>query len=446
MESQVQVLPSGKPEFDHIAKLSHTRKPPMVMLVDIENVAGFCAAQGREFDAAPIIERLATIGNPVIRHSFGDISAMPKEISKFKLRQNLQRNHVTHEDVPHLPGLKNSADIRLVVDAMHLAHTRPDIGCFVFVGHDRDFIFPMNYLRGLGRTVIGVGPSRAQVNPIYQSACDLFLFYDELAGKPVAKVAPEPARTVVTPLTVTTDNNAARLIEAIRGVEARGTTARAPVVSALMRTQCADFDPKKSHGSFKQFCQRVAETGLVQLSDLANPAFALSVTAAAEAVPVSPLADAYHVWILRKMKMSMPTTELRQSIYAAMADVLANRREQLPVPLKTLAADIGQRLPDMENVAFRILYGLFRCRALTCALSGDSFNPGVVAIKVPVEQLDLHFVVNTLSVFRRDNTGLPLDPAAWSEVFHGDTSAAQAISTIAELDNLADMGASTAGT
>lgn len=425
-----------------------TRKPPIALLVDIENVAGFCAAQGREFDVGLIVEHLATMGNPVIRHSFGDISAMPKEISKFKLRQNLQRHHVTHEDVPHLPGLKNSADIRLVVDAMHLAHTRPDIGCFVFIGHDRDFIFPMNYLRGLGRTVIGVGPSRMLVNPIYRSACDLFIYYDELAGN-IPVVAPEPTDSVVVPLAAATDDDAARLVAAIRGVEARGTVARAPLVGGLMRTLYPEFDPKKSDGSFKQFCLRVAEGGLVQLSDLSDPAFVLGVTAAppdkaaavapAEtAAPGSPLADAYHAWILQKLKMSMPSASLRQSIYVSLVAALSERRNQLPVPLKTLATDIGQGLPRMENVAFRILYGLFRCRALTCALSRDSFNPGVVAIKVPVEQLDLHFVVNTLSVFRRANTGLPLDPAAWSVVFHGDTSAAQAIGAIAELDDLAD--------
>lgn len=402
--------------------------PRMAVFVDIENFAGYCGGMGMPVDIAPELKALSQTARPVVIRSIGDIAALPQpDFNHKKIRHMLQQNHVQHEDVPHLSSFKNSADIRLVVEAMHLALTSPEISHFAIIANDRDFVPLFLKLRALGKVVMGCGPSRTRVNDYYRTACDLFHYHDELVESPKVEVPIVIQATVeVGPATA---DEIAPLLQAVRSLNEEGKEAKAPLVGGRLKTLFPDFVLQQT---FKKFCQRAAETGRIVLSNVDAPDFILTVAADLAPKPiqaetskviVTPLLEAYRGWCRDKLKIAMPTPLQRNVIYCAVADILAARQDALPIPLKTLALLVSEQMTGAEALIFRVLYGLFRCRALSCTLTGDAFNPAIVGIGVPADRLDDHFVANTLAVFIRDNTGLPFDAKAWALFFYHDERA-----------------------
>jgi len=232
------------------------------------------------------------------------------------------------------------------------------------------------------------------------------------------------------------------LLQVLQTFAAEGRQARATVVGQRLRLMFPDFDPKQT---FKNYCRRMAAKGKVVLSNLDAPDFVLatqydipdlsSPTVATESVmaPAAPTqVEIYQDWCRSKLRMAMPPPSQRNIIYCALVDIMAARRDTLPIQLKTLAQLVGEQLSGAEATAFRILYGLFRSHALVCTLTEDSFNPAIAGLGVQAEQLDSYFVANTLAVFQRDNTGLSFDAAAWSLLFYQDASAAWLIRDLCE--------------
>lgn len=441
----------------------------MAVFVDIENVAGYCGYLGVPVDITPVLTQLSRLARPIFRRSFGDISALPRPFQPYEVRRMLQQNHIMHEDIPHRPSSysKNSADIRLVVEAVALAHQRPDLTHFVIFSNDRDFIPLFNHLRELGKVVIGCGPSRAMVNEDYLNACDQFLFHDEIvavptmpaAAAPVTPVtlpaAEEPPREPVeahlpaapalppadpAPLSTHAPSDLERLLAAIHSVQAGGQMSVSPQVAGRMKQMFPDFDVKLLFGTFKRFCLLQAETGKIRLENTDRPTFLILPDDAPPSSPVEPpprfeveaeadtppLTAQYRQWVQRKMRMSMPTPLEREQLYAALEAELAARPDDAPISLKELADRAGSGTPEMKNVAFRVFYGLFRSRALLCKLTDDAFNPGVLGLKVPAAQLDTYFVNNTLNSFHHDDSGLPFDESAWSALMY-ETPASPAL-------------------
>ncbi len=89
-----------------------------------------------------------------------------------------EKGHVTLKHASYAG--KNSADIRLVVDAIDLCHTRPHLDLFAIVSGDSDFSPLVSKLREAGRGVIGVGV-KASTSRLLVECCDEFAFYDDLA-------------------------------------------------------------------------------------------------------------------------------------------------------------------------------------------------------------------------------------------------------------------------
>lgn len=440
----------------------------MAVFVDIENVAGYCGYLGVPVDITPVLTQLSRLARPIFRRSFGDISALPRPFQPYEVRRMLQQNHIMHEDIPHRPSSysKNSADIRLVVEAVALAHQRPDLTHFVIFSNDRDFIPLFNHLRELGKVVIGCGPSRAMVNEDYLNACDQFLFHDEIVAVPAIPAAAAPATPVTLPaaeeprepvaaispatpalppadqepLSTHAPSDLERLLAAVHSVQAGGQMSVSPQVAGRMKQMFPDFDVKLLFGTFKRFCLLQAETGKIRLENTDRPTFLILSDDAPPSSPVEPptrfeveaeadtppLTAQYRQWVQRKMRMSMPTPLEREQLYAALEAELAARPDETPISLKELADRAGSGTPEMKNVAFRVFYGLFRSRALLCKLTDDAFNPGVLGLKVPAAQLDTYFVTNTLNSFHHDDSGLPFDESAWSALMY-ETPASPAL-------------------
>ena len=194
------------PEHDSISPvLSPSLSNRLAVFIDIENFAGYCADMDVPVDITPVLDHLSKHhGRIQIKRSFGDVSSLPAPMfNPYRIRRMLQAYQVDHIDIPHRPSSysKNSADIRLVVEAVSLIHQRPNITHIVVVSNDRDFIPLFNHAREHGKLVIGCGPGRSNVNEIYRRACDVFLFHEDWVGtKPADGSAATAVLTAATSL------------------------------------------------------------------------------------------------------------------------------------------------------------------------------------------------------------------------------------------------------
>jgi hypothetical protein len=97
-------------------------------------------------------------------------------------------------DIPHFrQSGKNSADIRMVVDALDLCYTKTHVDAFVIISGDSDFSPLVSKLRENNKLVIGLGV-RHSTSDLFVSNCDEFIFYDDLVRKVENRAKPAPKR------------------------------------------------------------------------------------------------------------------------------------------------------------------------------------------------------------------------------------------------------------
>ena len=147
----------------------------LALFCDFENVAlGVRDANYAKFDIQLVLERLLLKGNIVTKKAYCDW----ERYKDFK--------PVMHDaafeliEIPHTrQSGKNSADIRMVVDALDLCYTKEHIDTFVIISGDSDFSPLVSKLRENAKLVIGVGVKNS-TSDLLMSNCDEFIFYDEL--------------------------------------------------------------------------------------------------------------------------------------------------------------------------------------------------------------------------------------------------------------------------
>jgi len=167
----------------------------MAVFCDFENIAlGVRDAKYAKFDIARVLERLLLKGSIVVKKAYCDWDRYkdfkgPMHEAAFELIE-----------IPHLRmSGKNSADIRLVVDALDLCYTKSHVDTFVIISGDSDFSPLVSKLRENNKTVIGVGV-KSSTSDLLMSNCDEFIYYDDLVRqeekkkqrakrKPAVKVA-----------------------------------------------------------------------------------------------------------------------------------------------------------------------------------------------------------------------------------------------------------------
>ena len=148
----------------------------LALFCDFENVAlGVRDARFPRFDMQLVLERLLLKGNIVVKKAYCDW----ERYKEFK--------SVMHDtafeliEIPHTrQSGKNSADIRMVVDALDLCYTKEHIDTFVVISGDSDFSPLVSKLRENDKLVIGVGVKNSTSDLLINN-CDEFLFYDDLA-------------------------------------------------------------------------------------------------------------------------------------------------------------------------------------------------------------------------------------------------------------------------
>jgi len=147
----------------------------MALFCDFENVAlGVRDAKYAEFDIDKVLERLLLKGAIVVKKAYCDW----ERYKEFKGRMHEAAFELI--EIPHVrQSGKNSADIRMVVDALDLCYTKSHVDTFVIISGDSDFSPLVSKLRENNKNVIGVGVKNA-TSDLLIANCDEFIFYDDL--------------------------------------------------------------------------------------------------------------------------------------------------------------------------------------------------------------------------------------------------------------------------
>jgi uncharacterized LabA/DUF88 family protein len=147
----------------------------MAVFCDFENVAlGVRDANYEKFDIRPVLERLLLKGSIVVKKSYCDWE-------RYKgFKAGMHEANFELIEIPHVrQSGKNSADIRLVVDALDLCYTKSHVNTFVIISGDSDFSPLVSKLRENAKKVIGVGVKQS-TSDLLVANCDEFIFYDDL--------------------------------------------------------------------------------------------------------------------------------------------------------------------------------------------------------------------------------------------------------------------------
>ncbi len=147
----------------------------LALFCDFENIAlGVRDAKYAAFDIQKVLERLLLKGNIVVKKAYCDWG----RYRDFKPAMHEAAFEMI--DIPHLrQSGKNSADIRMVVDALDLCYTKAHVDTFVVISGDSDFSPLVSKLRENNKTVIGVGV-KSSTSDLLTANCDEFIFYDDL--------------------------------------------------------------------------------------------------------------------------------------------------------------------------------------------------------------------------------------------------------------------------
>src|SRR3954463_6490570 len=177
----------------------------MAVFLDLENIAlGAHDADFPAFDIRKVLERLLLKGQIVVKKAYCDF----ERYKTFK--RGLHETAFELIEIPHVrQSGKNSADIRMVVDALDLCYTKSHVDTFVVISGDSDFSPLVSKLRENDKTVIGVGVKNS-TSDLLIGCCDEFIYCDALgrereqkkpaarksrAKAPAAEGAPAPKKT-----------------------------------------------------------------------------------------------------------------------------------------------------------------------------------------------------------------------------------------------------------
>ncbi|HTE40035.1 MAG TPA: NYN domain-containing protein [Steroidobacteraceae bacterium] len=168
----------------------------MAVFLDLENLAiGAREAGYSGFDIKKVLERLLLKGHIVVKKAYCDFD-------RYKdFKRGLHEAAFELIEIPHIKlSGKNSADIRMVVDALDLCYTKGHVDTFVIISGDSDFSPLVSKLRENAKTVIGVGV-KSSTSDLFINNCDEFIYYDDLARKEPTKTRrrPEPAAAAASP-------------------------------------------------------------------------------------------------------------------------------------------------------------------------------------------------------------------------------------------------------
>ncbi len=152
-----------------------TDESNIALFIDFENLAIGAKQSGyKKFEITLVLKRLRETGRILYKRAYSDWSSFDEYRLEF---------HAAAIEMFEIPqrhaGGKNSADIRMVVDALDLAYQRPHIDTFVLASGDSDFTPLVTKLRENNKTVLGLGVKNSTSGLLVET-CDQFIFYEDL--------------------------------------------------------------------------------------------------------------------------------------------------------------------------------------------------------------------------------------------------------------------------
>jgi len=168
----------------------------MALFCDFENIAlGVRDAKYAKFDIDRVLERLLLKGSIVVKKAYCDW----ERYREFKAPMHEASFEMI--EIPHLRmSGKNSADIRMVVDALDLCYTKEHVDTFVIISGDSDFSPLVSKLRENNKFVIGVGV-KSSTSDLLIANCDEFIYYDDLVRQEERKKQQRTRRKPAKPAT-----------------------------------------------------------------------------------------------------------------------------------------------------------------------------------------------------------------------------------------------------
>ena len=175
----------------------------MALFCDFENVAlGVRDAKFDKFDIRRVLERLLLKGSIVVKKAYCDWD----RYKEFKSTMHEAAFELI--EIPHVrQSGKNSADIRMVVDALDLCYTKSHVDAFVIISGDSDFSPLVSKLRENNKYVIGIGV-KSSTSDLLSANCDEFIFYDDMVREQKAKRKPAARKSA--PKSVTAPTSTAK--------------------------------------------------------------------------------------------------------------------------------------------------------------------------------------------------------------------------------------------
>lgn len=247
----------------------------MAVFLDLENIAiGAREAQFPAFDIRQVLERLLLKGHIVVKKAYCDFD-------RYKdFKRGLHEAAFELIEIPHVrQSGKNSADIRMVVDALDLCYTKGHVDTFVIISGDSDFSPLVSKLRENAKKVIGMGVKKS-TSDLFINNCDEFLYYDDLVR--VQKPAPRPRRvsTKATPTPTAAEERGegpsadralemvAQTLEALRSERGDDYEIRGSLIKQTIKRRNPGFN-ERAHGfrAFNELLLEAQKRGLLRLED-----------------------------------------------------------------------------------------------------------------------------------------------------------------------------------
>src|SRR5712671_227647 len=188
-------------------RTTRTADATMAVYLDLENIAlGARDAKYPSFDIEKVLARLLLKGHIVVKKAYCDFD-------RYKdFKRGLHEAAFEMIEIPHVrQSGKNSADIRMVVDALDLCYTKSHVDTFAIISGDSDFSPLVSKLRENDKTVIGVGVKKS-TSDLFISNCDEFIYYDDLVRTEAARRRSSTAATKA-PTKIVTERNQGPPIE-----------------------------------------------------------------------------------------------------------------------------------------------------------------------------------------------------------------------------------------
>lgn len=228
----------------------------LAMFIDFENLVLGLRNRDDKFEIRPVLARLLEKGNVVVKRAYADW----KRFAPYC--RDLHEEAIELIEVPArgMTG-KNSADMRLCVDAMDLSYSKQHINMFVILSGDSDFSPLVSKLRENSKTVIGIG-MKDSTSALLRDNCDEFIFYENLISE---------SRTGTVPLSGVEgkkENAFQLLMEALNALRREN---REILWSSLIKTTMKRKSPSFSEStygykSFSRLLEDAAQAKLIELS------------------------------------------------------------------------------------------------------------------------------------------------------------------------------------